>query len=457
MGTKASNCTFIVHPDGNDLNGGAFHHDYAGTDASMDDDPIVIIDGSTITCDIVDNQKLKPVGYDVAASDCGNCLFGQCGDGTEIWFQTGPVQSVDPTNNYWDFGSNQSWKGTGATELASGRLGGALATLGGLNDPSSTKGRLGDGSVAYMKSATYTLTSTDYESGGGWQTDYDQTHLLAYKTTPGDYYANSDDRVIIDAGSTTSGNIMISSTSSEVTYCTGIELRGNDEWGTGFSGKISCVSCVAKEFSSRGFSLDQHNSNCFSCRAEDCGSSGSNAGFSCDNCVECIAIDCYNGFYIADCTRCISHGGSYGFYLSNYNYAHACVADGASQYGFIGTSKSLAENCVALNCTYGMETIGAFGPGSAFYNNTNNVDSTSNDGRYRNPLQLTAAPFTDSDSYDYTVNDDSGGGAELATRSPKFGAGVSEAGPQQQQSGQLKSAGGGSTTVVTPGPVQIGM
>ena len=462
MGTKASNCTFIIHPDGNDLNGGAFDHDYGGTDASQDDDPIVVIDGSTITCEIIDNYTLKLVGYDVQASDVGNCLFGQAADGTTVdgdyqWHQTGPVSSVDTTNNYWVFSAQQTWGGTFATELQSGRLGGALATLGGLNDPTYPYGRVGEASVVYMKAATYTLSSSDFESGGKWQNYYTATHLCAYKTTPGDHYDNTEDRVIIDTGSTASGGTVITYTSSRIEFVTGIEVRGNDTWTSAIGGMISCANCVAKEFTGTGFSLGQDHGTCFSCRAEGCGTSGSNAGFSGAHCIECIAIDCFNGFYNASATRCVAHGGSYSFSLSSYNMAHACVADGASQYGYIGNAYSLSENCVAMNCTYGMETRGGFGPGSAFYNNTNNVNSSTNDGRYRNPLQLTAAPFTDSANYDYTVNDDSGGGAELATRSPKFGAGVSESGPQQQQSGQLKSTGGGSTTVVTPGPVQIGM
>ena len=313
MGTKASNCTFIIHPDGNDLNGGAFDHDYGGTDASQDDDPIVVIDGSTITCEIIDNKTLKPVGYTCQSSDVGNCLFGQAADGTTVdgeyqWFQTGPVTSVDTTNNYWNFGTNQSWAGTSATELQSGRLGGALATLGGLNDPTYSYGRVGEASVVYMKAATYTLTSSDFESGGKWQNYYNNTHLCAYKTTPGDHYDNADDRVIIDTGSTATGVVVITYTSSKITYITGVEVRANDTWKHAFSGAINITNCVAKDTTGNGFAI---SSNAFSCRAEGCGTSGSNAGFSGINCVECVAIDCEPyGFRNCTTARCITHGGS---------------------------------------------------------------------------------------------------------------------------------------------------
>ena len=460
--SKANNCTFIIHPDGNDLNGGAFHHDYGGTDASMDDDPIVTIDGSTITCEIVDNYKLKPTGYTVVSSNVGNCLYGQAADGLVTngdyeWHQTGPVSSVDTTNNYWVFDQIQTWGGTGATELQSGRLGGALATLGGLNEPTYERGRLGDGSVAYMKSGTYTLTSSGLVSGGRWQNDYDTTHLIAYKTTPGDHFDNPDDRVIIDTGSTASGGTVIKYDGNKVAFCTGIEVRANDTWVNAFSGLMSWVNCVAKEATTSGFGMNA-KSLCFSCRAEGCGTSGFTGG----RCVECVSIDSTTGFNnCPGAVRCVAHGGTNGYKFVNAGAAFACVADGCSAYGYTGGAYSLAGNCVAINSRWAVETTCA-GPGIAFYNNTSNFDQTNafgddNLSRYRNQLQLTASPFTDAPNYDYTVNDDSGGGADLAERSPKFGAGASEGGPQQQQSGQLKSTGGGSTTVVTPGPVQIGM
>lgn len=452
MGTSAHYCTFVVHPDGDDLNGGAFHHGYtSGTDASQDNDPIVTIDGSTITCTLISRNVLKVDGYDVATSDIGNCLFGQLDNSAASWIESGPVTSVDTSNNFWNFGGTQAWNNMGGTEFTNARLGGALATPGGLNDPSGSASRLGSHSIAYIKAATYTLTSSDEESGGRLEIAQEQAAICAYKTTPGDYYSYPDDRVIIDTGSTANdSNGVVYFSTSRIAFATGIEVNGNDTWSKGFSGKICVASCIAKDCTEKGFALDTYNSQAFSCRAENCGTSGTNAGFGHAHCFECIAIDCEPyGFYYCNAMRCISHGGTTGFGVGTYQSVFASVADGATGTGFSALSdRAGGGNCVALNCATGMTSSGCFGPGSAFYNNTQNTSSTMYD-RYVNPLQLTAAPFTDSGNYDYTLNDDSGGGADLATRSPKFGASVSEGGPQQQQSAQLKSTGssGGGTTV----------
>ena len=459
MGTSADYCTFVVQPDGNDLNGGAFHHGYtSGTDASQDDNPIVTIDGSAITCTIISRNVLELDGYDVATSDIGNCLFGQLNNSGTTWVQSGPVTSVDTTNNYWNFSSTQAWNGQGATEFTSARLGGALATPGGLNDPSSTQSRISYYSVAYIKAATYTMTSSDAESNGRLQVSSEEAAICAYKTTPGDHYSYPDDRVIIDTGSTANdANGVIYFSTSRVAFATGIEVNGNDTWTSAFRNKLCVANCVAKNCTGTGFSLEAYNTQAFSCRAENCGTSGTNAGFTGAHCVECIAIDCEPyGFYSCNAARCITHGGTYGHGIGQYQTVYASVADGASPTGFRALSqRARTENCVAVNCATGMTSDGCLGPGSAFYNNTANTSSTFYD-RYVNHTQLSSDPFTDSANYDYTVNDTSGGGQELAEHSPKFGAGASVGGPQQQQSGQLKSTGGSGSSVFPSFPINAG-
>lgn len=461
MPTKATFVTFTVQPDGNDLNGGAFKRGASGTDASGDDDPICTIDGSTITASTYGDQSLNVVGYDVSSSDVGNCLFGQMDDSSSHWVQTGPIASVDTTNNRWTWDQDQSWAWiSGATEFTSARLGGALATPGGLADPSGGVGRMGNDCVAYIKAGTYTMTSSDAESQGRFQAGSRRVSLVAYKTTPGDHFENTGDLVIIDTGSTAndSNGVIYFSNDDSLCWVTGVEVRGNDTWSTGFSGRCSVSNCVAKNLTGCGFSLNPV-STAFSSRAVDCGTSGTNSGFSSGFCTECIAIDCEaSGFrFPVGAVRCVSHGGTNGFELYDFDSATACVADGAS-VGFKSATNvydARVTNSVAINCTTGLTNL-ADGGGNAFYNNTANF-STTNSLTHVNEKQLTADPFNDAPNQDYTINSDSGGGADLAERSPKFGAGVSEGGPQQQQSAQLKSTGGGSSTVVAPGPVQIGM
>ena len=466
MGTSASYVAFNIQPGGNDLNGGAFDQSFAttGTNASTDDDPIVIIDGSSVTCTIIDKNTLELDGYDVENSNLGNCLFGQLDDSSTTWIQSGPVTSIDTTNNRWNFPSTQSWHYLTATEFTNARLGGALATPGGLADPSSggDYGRMNYYCIAYIKAATYTMTSSDAESGGRIQAGAENINLIAYKTTPGDHFENLEDRAIIDTGSTANdSNGVIYFTTNRISHLTGIEVRGNDTWVRGVGGKISCYNCIVKDVTGYGYALSG-SSMCHSCRAENCGSGSSyEYGFGSASVNECVTVDCSPyGFYACHSAfRSAAHGGVYGFGISQYQSIANCIADGCSTTGFVALStRARNTNSIAINCATGSSALGGDGPGMAFYNCTTNVASNS-DNPYgtESQKQLTADPFNDAANQDYTLNDTAGGGAELAERSPKWGAGVSVDGPQQQQSAQLKSTGGGSTTVVTPGPVQLGM
>lgn len=452
MSTAATKCTFNIQPGGNDLNGGAFKRGFSGTDSSTDDDPICIIDGSSVTATKSGSENLIVSGYSVQSSDIGNCLFGQLNDSAATWIQSGPIASVNTSTNIWAFSGTQPWDWYTTTGFTSARLGGALATPGGLADPSAlTTGRLGNFSVCYIKSGTYTMTSSDCESGGRVQLSKAGLSLIAYKDAPGDHEDYPDHRVIIDTGSTAtdSNGVIYFSSDASVYNITGLELRGNTTWARAFNGIHSNArNCVAKEFTQFGFYYT-NKSSATSCRAESCGSgSSSDCGFNSAALNECIAIDCDpSGFYnYVSAARCVAHGGTYGFYqTADINAAvTTCVADGATGTGFWTNQGSpRATNCVAINCGTGVTEI-ENGGGNAFWNNTQNFSATSN-LTHASELQLTSNPFNDSAAYDYSLNDISGGGSELATRSPKFGAGVSEGGPQQQQSAQLKSTGGGSS------------
>ena len=461
--TSASYVSFVVQPNGNDLNGGAFDPDYesTGTDASQDDDPIVIVDGSSITCSIISRNTLELDGYDVQTSDIGNCFLGQMDDSATSYVQSGPITSIDTSNNRWNFGS-QAWQYYTATEFTSGRLGGALATPGGLTIPGSTNCRLGAYANCYIKASTYTMTSSDLESGGRIKPTEEGFSLIAYKNAPGDHLDYPEDRAIIDTGSTSNNSDgVIYYPGTRIGYCIGLDLRGNSTWNLAYQYRLSCYNCVAKDFLNTGFSTASTASN-FSCRAENCGSgSDTQKGFGEGTHVECIAIDCepYGFCDFGSAVRCAAHGGTFGFGLGSYAHALNCIADGQSNTGFyVRSTRSRTTGSVAINCATGASARGGSGEGNAYYNNTTNISASSEDPyETSGSLQLTADPFNDAANQDYTINGDSGGGAELAERSPKWGAGVSVDGPQQQQSAQLKSSSGGSTTVVTPGPVQIGM
>ena len=279
--------------------------------------------------------------------------------------------------------------------------------------------------------------------------------MMAFKDTLGDHFAYPTDRVILQRGTTTDNGYMVKHGGTRGTLLAGFDIDCDDEWIGGTNVRCS-INCIARNADGHGFVCYDS----FKCAAYNCTNSGGTAyGFknSSGICAECYAEDCDNGFNLASGFRNVAHGCSgYGIYIQNYHGAAFNIADECGT-GLYGSDRGASAFNMATNCT-----TGASGQmwATIAYNNTTNVSGSPPVGNFAaNPvLQLTADPYEDRTGTppDYRLNDTEGGGAELENYAPKWAAGTI-AGPQEQFAAILKSSGGGSTTVVTPGPVQVGM
>ena len=454
---------YIVRPDGNDLNSGGWCHWYdgsgSGVDRSDSSTPHVIFDGTEITGTRTGSTQLQiggSVGYTVSNADTGNTVFLYF-TSSDTWVQ-GVIYTVNTVTNTWNMAASTFSTISASDTVGEGRMGGSLAT------PGEASARLKSYNSVFVKTGTtYTLTTSSLSSdsycgvsGGAWYSAYGGNMVCAYHTTPGDFHTDPNTRVIIDSGSTTSSGStvpMVNGSSSYNNVFVGLELRGNDDWDYGgYFGHYA--QCVAKDFGEIGFGFGKSHVSCTA--------SGCTKGFQSTNASECLAIDCTDGYWVCTAIRSAASGCSnYGFYQWGnttgpglcYCAAHDC---GTGFYGY--DWKGLQVGCVATDCTLGT-TYAMMHSGQAFYNcTTNEYTGAGANDRYQTKYgtQLTQNPFNDPDAGDFSLNDTAGGGAEIDDTMSNWAAGA-VAGPQQQQSGQLKSTGGGSTTVVTPGPVQIGM
>ena len=454
---------YIVRPDGNDLNSGGWSHWYdgsgSGVDRSDSSTAHVVFDGTEITGTRTGSSSLQiggSVGYTVSNSDTGNTVFLYF-TSSDKWVQ-GIINTVNTTTNTWNMAVSTFSSISASDTVGQGRMGGALASIG------ESSARLQSYNSVFVKTGTtYTLTSSSLSStsncgtsAGPWNNSYLGNMVCAYHTTPGDYHTDPNTRAIIDSGTTTSSGStvpMVNGHSSYNNVFIGVELRGNDNWDYGaYYGRYA--QCVVKDCVEEAFSFGKSH---VSCTASGCGK-----GFRSTNACECLAIDCTDGYYICTAFRSAASGCSgYGFYRWSsttgpgitYCAAHDC---GTGFYG--GNWQNISVGCVATSCTTGTDYT-LMNSGQAFWNcTTNEYSGAGADNRYKTRFgtQLTQNPFNDPDAGDFSLNDTAGGGAEIDDTMSNWAAGA-VAGPQQQQTPLVESAGGSSTTVVTPGPVQIGM
>lgn len=451
--TKANTRTSqVVTTTGDDANGGCWGGQQSGNgvNRALDDDAHVVIDGSTVQCEAVSRKIVEfTSGYTVSQDDCGNGGWFNIASGAKAGsYAFGPITSVDTGNNRWTISNlNSPWNGITAGEALTGAMGGALATLG------EATSRQGSYSTIYVKAGTYTLANNVHNSPGGPPEVQSWSVMMAFKDALGDHLANPTDRVILERGTTTDNGYMVKYGGNRGTLLAGFDIDCDDEWeGTNVT---TAINCIVRNADGSGFS----NKDSFMCAAYDCTNSGG-TGYGFKNgsgmCAECYAEDCDNGFSLQSGFRNLAHGCGTGITIQNYHGAAFNVADDCTT-GLSGSDRGASAFNMATNCTTG---VSGMMWATIAYNNTTNVSGSPPVGGYvGNPvLQLTADPYEGRTGTppDYRINDTEGGGAELENYAPKWAAGTI-AGPQDQFAAILKSSGGGSTTVVTPGPVQVGM
>jgi hypothetical protein len=414
-----------IESDGDDANGGGFDSaEASGTDYSQQASPHVTFNGTTVYFTAAAaGLTVLIYGHTVEATDVGNTLHAIGGTHvTPGWYTIDSVVTGAEGTQSWTLLGNGNIVTDNTTPHndATGRMGGALKSLGGLGAIfAAAAGHCVTGMKAYVKNGTYTLdtatVNTAATTGHGGPLDIDAGVNMASKLFVIKGYDAAQGRDVFDGsrpviacGSITPANaamIELKGAVSAPQLVAYISFDGNDKVTSAVMGNTAvydyALSCYA-------VSCDAGTNGTFRtvrptlCKAYDCAATaftGTPAQF-------CIADTCTIGFgwggVFCIAKSCTSHG------FTSYDQPHAhCVAYGNGGSGFYDNRDSLFVNCIAYgNTSYGYRSLAssiltncAAGNNSARLNATPFFDL--------NPVNLTGNPFVDTTTFalDNTTNE----------------------------------------------------
>lgn len=414
--TISADTIWEVRSDGNDENGGGFVEGASGVDFSQQ-----AVAQLTLN-DVVTN------GTTTITSATGGFTSDMVGNLTYLdgsWYYI--VSFVSSNSVVID-------ASVGAAAGLTLRVGGALASLGGLGRASNGgQGALQYGKHAYVRGGTYVQASMTANVPGGlmdWNNFATGRILEGYSSV-----RNDGGRPVIDLGVLTSAYSMdlASSRNTQVFnfdfHCNG--NSGTNPFGNSAGGGDSHhVNLVCRDAGDVGF--DATATQYYRCVALNCGGDGFNTNSTIHRCLSygnggdgiitsrdighCIALkntgDGINTSFSTHVLNCVSvlNGGD-GFHLgsSRDHAVRNCLSVRNGIYGF-DLDNNNADRAIYLdNCALFGNTGGAF---DSFH-----VSLT---GKIVNTITLTADPFVDADNDDYQINEVDGGGALLRESQEDF-------------------------------------
>lgn len=414
----ASTTVWEVRTTGDDANGGGYSS--GGVDYSQQDSPQVsltdmVIDGAT-------NTIFSSATLGSNSNYIGNIINVTGGTG----FTVQRVQIVSRSGaNYTVDKSLGTLGSTGGT----GKLGGAFASPGMAGSVSPFGGM-----TVFIKYGTYTLsTTTPNVSGGPLKIDSlagsnIYLHVIGYDTTR---TINNQDAnrptVLVPSSGVTSINVIDTNT-----YIFSVRFANIIVDGAGKSGIV-------------GFDGNSWNQNeIYRCKAKDC-VTGFN--LSIDSAINCESVGhSATGFYPysprAILYGCVAHDGTgNGFTLNNHGTAINCIAYGNAKGFNIDNSYGCGAkfiNCTAynnsssgfhcgtgndpyyLNCLATNNLSHGFNLNStqarmmncfAGLNTSGQITSLTTNYGIGNNSSISAGPFTNPGSGDFSINNTAGGGA----------------------------------------------
>lgn len=390
--------------------GGTWSIDYSqGTAIAFTD---MVIDGTT-------NTKFTSAAKPVGPNFIGNVISVTGGTGFT-------VQRVEVISTSSTVATCDKSLGTLSSTGGTGSMGGPLAS------PGLAGGLKVAGNSCFIKTGTYTLTSSTANVTGGKISDTTGGSSGAQNSIWEGYDTYRTDkptanRPVISAGSVTSITILAFSGNYIIVDC--ITVDGNSQTSTvGFDFntiRASIKRCKAQNTTSKGFTGNGRGQFLY-CQATGCSGSWAFGGGTGNHMAFCeawsnstigflvdsaqVAIGCLSygntgantdGFQLgagSTCIGCVSYGnGRHGFQQNGdpgYTLVN-CIAEGNTGTGF---SSALASSNVAMwNCGY--------------YNNGTNV-STNIIGAINSVLG-TGSFFTNAASADFSLNATAGAGGAL--------------------------------------------
>lgn len=409
---------------GSDNNGGAFNVLASGVDYSQQNSPQYALTG----------VATSGAGATVLSASAASVMVGNCGrvvSGTN--FTAGTYEVVSVVVGVSITFDRSVASGVGSAGVIN--IGGAVATV------AAITGRWVAQNIGWVKGGTdYTVTATTtLASGLNDIGSISPNQLTGYTTTRGDggqatIKTSTNNLALMTVAMC---NVIISNfifDSNSTTSSKGMAITASQmERG------LRVVNCVAKNFTSRGFSCEGGSSTSgpvfWRCRAT-AGTSAASGGFYVLGSlyIDCLAdANACHGFSLGGnntagfFVRCIAAGNKTGGTYHGFNMDTAlgntvltnCVAydNSGSGIAFTGSYESavLLNNILVSNGGYGVNFGTSQGWSApvfdynAYYNNTsgarNNVLAGAND------VALTGSPFTNGASGDFSLNNTAGAGA----------------------------------------------
>jgi hypothetical protein len=407
----AATTVYEIRTTGDDANGGGFNSARGGTDYTLQD--AAQKSGADLTMHGTNNTKVSPVAAKVAAADVGNLIHISAGTNwTTGWYEITAQDGGDP--GYWTL--DRSPAAAGEANLGTYKMGGALATPGGLGAvlKATTGGGGGvSGLAAYMKGGTYSLTGTTVNVSGG-PLDLHVTeqggkafYLKGYSadSTRGSFTGT---KPVIDCnGNAPTSVIETNGTYGEQHTVAFIEIDGDSQACNGINGNNyfynRATFCYVHDTDG---SYAFGNLMCANCRASSCAA----VGFYSIDAFFCLADNCEIGFqYTYIGVSCISDTATVGDGFMQCGVMIHCVSYDSAGDGF-------ESNTDALNCGLWINCISVSDGAYSYKTTTPHTlllncasDSAPPSGRTSTPyadlnrVDLSGDPFTDAANGDFSL------------------------------------------------------
>ena len=396
-----------VRTGGSDSNGGGFVTGASGTDRSQQTAAHATLTAASTVHTTTTQINVAGGDYTVTAADVGNLLQITGGTATAGFYE---ITAADVPNNRWTVDRSAGTAG----QTVVGAMGGALASPGKASGAITVAGM-----IAWVDDGTYSITSTTSNVSNGRVTlGVANTRMIGYEVTRGD---DTGTRPLFSAGVNTMtmvtltndsafGNIngtaasatgiaFVTSSSQGLVYkckMTGANATAAFTGGTsstfilceatggtvaGFSGTGGhFVGCVASAIAARGFNLGTGDSTCHRCISIN-NTGGTGKGFDFGSATA-------TGLFV----NCTAFGNSEPGFDSSAGPAASC--NWISCLSYDNTGNGFNSNGRAWNCAAGSNA-------TDFHANVIQI----------NTVTLTASPFTNSGSGDFSLNNTAGGGA----------------------------------------------
>lgn len=442
----SASTVYEVRGTGDDTNGGGFVTGAAGTDRSQQNGFQVNIDNSAITCTSVsgDTKITFASGYTATSADVGNIVQIFAGGVNTV---AGFYQITAQTSTTWTLAGTANVNNAGGAGSAiTGKMGGALASLGTVSAAMTVTGQ-----TAYLKydaSNPILLTTITNNVAGGTATHSNKRTWVGYDTTR--TVTNTDaNRPTVKTSAGLAAHTCITTGGNAGSIVRNIIIDAETNWVTS-----SVTTGVVADNTST-----VHNCKFLSCVAgtsagivSACESNGGTragtTGFaSIAACVASTAHGCINGFNTnaGKVVGCLSYSNAQGFTSaggSSANLFAYCTAANNTGDGFAnpGTS-AVALGCVA-DSNGGSGYANTMIAVSCFANKNTTADYGASVTKLLNCQTGTGlvTALTNTGALDFSLNNTAGYGALaraalLATNSLPggIGAGYADMGAIQHQ------------------------